>query len=180
VIVDASEEYPPFHWMLGALIFAAFFYQLKNNKRKNDLISFSLIMFGVIFITTSVVGGSVAGLFADHWWGTMSLYPGVILCSHMLINLKEKYKFGKFIMIALSLYFLIHAFYFIKNSKNYEFVIPINRLCIERLDKAEYYLQNGNVEKAVDLCKWIEYKSWGRNEKVYEKAREILYKYDKK
>ena len=44
-------------------------------------------MFAFIFVITSIISGGYS--FDDHWWATMSLYPGVILFSTMAIDFKK-------------------------------------------------------------------------------------------
>ena len=89
--VDGSNELPFIHWVLGALMFTGFIYHAKG-KNGNNLIKFCLIMFVFVFVFTSVIAGADT-LFDDHWWAIMTIFPGVILCSHMLVELQKKVRF---------------------------------------------------------------------------------------
>ena len=108
IIIDGSGEYPVVNWLLGILIFTSIFYCLRRNRyRKENLISFSLIIYIFIFIITSIMSGGYS--FDDHWWATMSIYPGVILCSTMLVDFKKRYKYGRYLIYILIVYFILNA-----------------------------------------------------------------------
>ena len=87
IIIDGSNEYPVVNWLLGILIIISFFYCLRKIDKREYLVVFSLVMFAFIFVITSIISGGYS--FDDHWWATMSLYPGVILFSTMAIDFKK-------------------------------------------------------------------------------------------
>lgn len=117
-----SSEAPVIHWPLAVLIWTGFFYHLKQ-KNKSELIKFSLFMFGFVFLATSVIAGAYS-LFDDHWWAGMTVFPGVILCSHMLIGIFKKYPSFKFVIASWIVYFFIHSAYFVTLPKS-QFAIPL-------------------------------------------------------
>jgi hypothetical protein len=172
--IDASEEFPPLHWVLGCLIILGFFYCLRNRRKEGDLINFSLLMFAFIFFSTSIIAGSTSGLFASHWWGAMSLYPGVVLCSQALIEFKSRFKSVKFLIYGLVAYFAIHAIYFI-TLRNYQFVIPVNKLCVEYSALIKVPQNNDEMRESIRKSKWIINKC--EDEKIVIGARDMLSQY---
>lgn len=148
-----SPEQPVIHWVMGILIFVSILYCLRRCNRKNELIRFSYIMFIFIFMAVSILAGRVS-LFDKHVWAIVTLYPGVIMCSYMLIRLKERYVFVNFSIAALIIYFIIHSLYFVNIPENM-FTVPKNVMCGYCLDRAELYLAQGKSEEAVARCKWV-------------------------
>ncbi|MBL7197170.1 MAG: glycosyltransferase family 39 protein [Candidatus Omnitrophica bacterium] len=171
MIIDGSNEFPVIDWVLGVFSFAGFFYCLKGYKKRKALIQFCIIMFGSIFIITTILRGPT--LFDDHWWGDMTLYPGVILCAHMLIKLKERYKFVNLAIAGLIIYFAINCFYFINLPEN-EFTATRSALCKYYLERAEIYLEKGEREEAIKRCKWVIKRC--SDEKILKRSEVILRK----
>jgi len=130
-----STEFPVAHWVVGILIISGFLYYAKKSRRKNSLILFSFIMFSFIFIVTSIIAGANS-LFDDHWWGSQTIFPGIILCSSMLCSLIQKYRFMKIAIIGLILYLMFHSVILI-NLPESEFAVPKKKyavICSERFD----------------------------------------------
>lgn len=151
---SVSSEIPFIHWPLSLLIFISIFYCLRRNHGKNELINFSLIMFSFVFIATSVISGEEFFDIDQHWWASLTLYPGVILCSQMLTKLKEQYKFANFAVFGFIIYFIIHSFYFISLPENI-FAVPKNETCKYCLRRAEIYLRENKRNDAIKRCTWV-------------------------
>jgi len=117
-----SNENPFVHWVLGVLIFASVIFHMKKKYRRNELVEFSFFMFGFVFFITSVMAGATS-LLDDHWWASVTIYPGVILCSHMLSCIGEKFKGFRLITAGLVIYFLVHAVFFIQLTEN-RYAVP--------------------------------------------------------
>ncbi|NQT89700.1 MAG: glycosyltransferase family 39 protein [Candidatus Omnitrophica bacterium] len=107
-----SNEFVWAHWMMGLLVFTGFFRCLKKQCRQRELILFSLIMFAFILLTVSILAGGTS-LFDDHWWAGMSLFPGIILASYMLNELRARGKAFNTAVITLIAYFGFHSLYYI-------------------------------------------------------------------
>lgn len=166
-----SNEWPFIHWVLGVLIFAGAIYCLIK-KNKNELIKFCLIMFSFIFLAASVIAGGHS-LLDDHWWAGITLFPGVILCSHMLMRLIEKHRFSYLVIIGLMVYFPCRSFYFI-NLPESQFSVPKAEAHDYYLDKAEMYLMRGKKDLAAERCQWV--LSRTKNSASKERAEDILSK----
>jgi len=166
-----SNELPVIHWPLGILIVIGFLYCLKQ-RNKNEFISFCLFLFSFVFISTSLIAGSHS-LFDDHWWAGITLFPGVILCSHMLIDILNKYRFFKFMIAGLIIYFFLHALYFI-NLPESQFALPKKDLYAYYLDRAEIYQTAGRSGLAMRRCRWVLSKT--QDKTLVERAENILSK----
>lgn len=126
-------------------------------------------MFGFVFIVTAVVAGK-RSLLDQHWWGSPSFVPGVILCSEMLTRLSKRKNYFKYMTIALVIYLIINAFYFIRIPESL-FAVPRNELCKYYLERVNVYLKRGEIGKAIVRAKWIVKKC--NNEDIVEKAKAI-------
>jgi 4-amino-4-deoxy-L-arabinose transferase-like glycosyltransferase len=169
MMLDGSNEYPFVHWVTGVLIFISFLFYFKKNNRKPELIVFSLIMFGLVFLITSIAAGAYT-LFDDHWWASMTIYPGVILFAHMLVTLKERLKLFSFLAAGLLVYLAIHSLYFINLTEN-QFAVPKDELCRHYLGRAAFYQEKGERKKMINSCNWI-IKNCGRE--ISGKAGKLL------
>lgn len=165
-----SNEYPFVHWVLSVIIFISYFYCLKKHNRDNELIRFSLLMFGFVFIAVSIIAGRYS-LLDDHEWVSVSLFPGVILVSHMLIKMGEKSRLMKSITAVLVIYLFVNSLKFINLPEN-QFAVPRNALYKYYLQRAEIYLQEGQWGKAIDRCQWVIKRC--RDEKVLKEIRTML------
>lgn len=131
-IIDVSPEYPYVHWPISLMITAAFFYYLINYKRANQMIRFFVLMFGIIFVMTSVIAGSVT-FFDDHTWGAQTYYAGIILSSHLIVRKIREHKSVAVFLLLFCVYLVIHAIYYIR--------LPQSLHAIPKQLRAQYYLQ---------------------------------------
>lgn len=164
-----DNEIPLVHWPLAVFIFIAIVYSLKKFKEDDELIMFSLVMFGLIFVITSIVGA--CSFLQDHWWASMTIYPGVILCSQMLIKLKERYRYFNLFLIGLIAYFIFHSFSFV-NLPECQFAVPRKELIKYYLIKAKIHSEEGRNDEAVNIYKWIMRNC--REERILKKAEQLL------
>lgn len=169
VMLDGSNEYPFVHWVAGVLIFISFLFYVRKNNRKPEPVVFSIIMFCVVFLITSIAAGAYT-LFDDHWWASMTIYPGVILFTNMLVILKERFKLFNFLAAGLLIYLAVHSLYFINLTEN-QFAVPKDELCRYYLRRASYYRDNGQRKRMVNNCNWV-IKNCKRE--ISYKAEEIL------
>jgi len=169
--VDGSNEQPFIHWVLGVFIFLGYIYYV-TKRNNNDLIKFCLIMFTFVFVFTSVIAGAYT-IFDDHWWAEMTIFPGVILCSHMLIELQKKVRFINIVIVGLITYSLVHAIYFV-NLPEHQYAVPKEYLQKWYLAKAELYLQENKRDLAIDRCRWVIDRA--KNEMIIKLANNILSK----
>jgi len=169
--VDGSNELPFIHWVLGVFVFIGYIYCIRK-KNNNDLIKFCLIMFTFVFIFTSVIAGADT-IFDDHWWAIMTIFPGVILCSHMLVELQNKVRFINIVIVGLITYSFVHAISFVKLPEH-QYAVPKKYLQEWYLAKAELYLKENKRELAIDRCQWVLARA--KDEMIIESANHILLK----
>jgi 4-amino-4-deoxy-L-arabinose transferase-like glycosyltransferase len=167
--VDGSNEQPFIHWVLGVFIFIGYIHYAKQ-KNNRELIKFCLIMFTFVFLFTSVIAGADT-LFDDHWWAEMTLFPGVILCSYMLVELQKKTRFINFVTVGLVTYSLVHAVSFI-NLPEHQYAVPREYLQKWYLEKAELYLKDHKRDLAIDRCRWVLARA--KNEGIIKSADIIM------
>lgn len=106
-------EYPPMHWVLGILCFAAVIYSFK--KRKDDFVKLMLTAFFFIFLFFTFLASS--GLFKNFsfYWASISFIPAVILASDFFANLFHKKSPLKWLSVVFVLYFFFHSLHFLSN-----------------------------------------------------------------
>ena len=167
LISEISNEIPFVHWVLSLCIFTGIFYCFYN--KRNDVIRFSLIMFGFIFLVTSIINADT--LLDDHNWAAITIYPGAILCSYMLTELRKRFKFFNLIIIGLIGYFIVNSLFFINLPENL-YAVPRNELHKYYLHRAKIYLEQGEWNKAVHRCQLVLDKN--PDKKTALEAREIL------
>ncbi|MFZ2604183.1 MAG: hypothetical protein WAX79_09355, partial [Candidatus Omnitrophota bacterium] len=100
-----------------------------------------------------------------------TIYPGVILCSQMLIKLKERYRYFNLFVIGLIAYFIFHAFSFV-NLPECQFAVPRKELIKYYLIKAKMHNEAGRNDVAVNIYKWIIRNC--REERIFKKAEQLL------
>jgi len=167
--VDGSNELPFIHWVLGAFMFIGYIYHVRK-KNNNDLIKFCLIMFTFVFVFTSVIAGADT-IFDDHWWAEMTIFPGVILCAHMLVEFQKKVCWINIVIVGLITYSLVHAIYFV-NLPEHQYAVPKEYLQKWYLAKAELYLQENKKNLAIDRCRWVLARA--KNKMIIKSANTIL------
>jgi len=168
-ISSFSNEIPFIHFPLGMLIFGGFIYSLCNHEN-NPLIKFCLLTFSLVFFITSIIAGSHS-LLDDHWWASMTLFPGVIMCSTMLIRLQKKFRFTRPVLPLLIIYFIVHTGYFI-NLPESQFALPRIYLHDYYLNKAEIYLTHNKKQRAAQQCRWVLARS--EQDEIVARAKHIL------
>lgn len=164
-----DNEFPFVHWVLSIFVFIAVIYSFKKFKEANELIRFSSVMFGLIFVITSIVGAH--SLFQDHWWASMTIYPGVILCSWILIKLKKRYRYFNLLLIGLIVYFIFHSFSFV-NLPECQFAVPRKELIKYYLTRAEIHREEGRGEEAANIYRWIARNC--REERIVKRTKQLL------
>lgn len=118
-----SSENPTFHWPLGVLILTAFVYYMFKNK-VNLLIRFSFISFALIVTATTFIGGTKNNMLLDnHWWGAMSVVPGIILLTGMFMDLMQRQKWTVYPIMFFVFYSVIHAHFFVQLTQS-QFAVP--------------------------------------------------------
>ena len=148
---DGDNNLPVEHWVLGAIIFMAVLYYFLERRNKDELTRFSMLMFGFIFIVTTIMGYHPDDFVVDHLWATATLYPGVILSSHMLIELSRKYRFAEFAIPVMIIYFVINSVRFASLPEN-QFAMSKMDLCEHYIERAEIYRAEGEWDKVRDRC----------------------------
>jgi len=146
-----DNEMPYVHWILSIFIFMALFYCLQKKHRENGLICFSIIMFIFIFIVANFIG---SGLHLGHWRASMTIYPGIILCAYMLMDLSKRKFYFKGITAILSIYLIFRSFYWI-NLPESMYAVPGDvyyKDCIARLRE---FHENGDTAGKRKIYKWV-------------------------
>jgi len=116
-VSHVSSEFPFMNWVMGILIFISFFYCLRKGGRGNELIKFSLIMFFVVFIITTIIS-TRNSLMDEHWWADITIFPGIFMLVNMLAELAAKYKILNICIAALLFYCAINAIDFLHKQDN--------------------------------------------------------------
>lgn len=173
MLIDGSNEFPFVHWVLGAVIFIAFGYCFITKQRKQKIISFSLVMFIFVFTVISLVGYSPDALCDQHTWASITIYPGIIFCSQMLVILGKKCRWVNILKYVLVFYLIMRSVYFINIPENV-FSVPKEVRCQNYLERAEIYLRNGDISTAIDRCRWVI--NACPEESILVKAKELLRK----
>nr|MBA4405143.1 hypothetical protein [Nanoarchaeum sp.] len=151
-----SIEYPFLNWLMGLICVAGSIFFLREER--NDFILLLLWIFYFNFIFFSFVRPKTGGGFYFHldnfWWAAVSVIPGFILGSAMLVELSNRYKIIKFILPFILLYFIINSIIFINFPANC-FIPRDNIKAKELFDTAGIYLKEGKKEKALKVYGYI-------------------------
>jgi len=149
IATDVNAE----DWLIGLVMFCGFFYCLRSRHRRNEGIVFFLLMFGVIFIVTTLANGRDA-LFDEHWWSSQLIFPGAVLGSYMLMHLSARFKFRTIAiagLIACSLWNAI-AFVLLPDSI---YGLPKNDLYKAYQKRAQEYRHKGDAKNADRINRWL-------------------------
>lgn len=144
-----SYEYPFMHWIMGLICITGVAYSLKK-KEKSDSISLLLITFLFIFILFCFIRPRGEGNFLDnHWWPIIAIIPGIILGSDLLVDLKHKYRIGRYIVIGLTVYLASYSCFFVNFPESC--CTPQRRFIATMLYyDANNYLKFSDIGKAMD------------------------------
>ncbi|MFP4082748.1 MAG: glycosyltransferase family 39 protein [Candidatus Aminicenantes bacterium] len=176
-------EYPPMHWVLGILCFAAVIYSF--NKRKHEFIKLMQTAFLFIFLFFTLFASS--GLFKNFnfYWASISFIPAVVLVSNLFADFFGKKSFLKWLPVAFVLYFFCHSVYFLsitdqiyvrRSSFLKEYYINLGR---EGLLKGNISWARKNFKKALKQdskseTAWVNLAECYRRMGQHDKAESIL------
>lgn len=103
-----SNEIPVVSGLFGILIFLSLI-DVVRRKERGLLIKLCTFLFiGTIIIASVIAGGD--SLFDDHWWASLSLFPGMILLSHVITQLSKEYCKLKYLSLILIITALFNMF----------------------------------------------------------------------
>lgn len=147
-----SFEYPFMNWLLGMICMAGIVYAFRF--RKLSLVRFMLTAFCTIFLILSFMKPLGYLHFDEFWWASPIYTPAIILAGNLLVDLKNKYKKFRYVLVLFSIYLLFNAWNFVNFPENC--FVPRKNIITEYLcDRARFYLSEGDRGKAKKLYKII-------------------------
>lgn len=156
VYLVTSWEFPFLNWLMGIICIGGAIYFLR--ERKDSFIVFMSLIFWFVFVLLSFVRATSGGGYYFHldnfWWAVVSVVPGFILGSTMLVRLSRQYGFMKYVVVLIACYFIINAIQFVNFPANC--FVPRRSVRISELHKtAEYYMNEGREDKARKVHDYI-------------------------